>query len=128
MSEIAKYQSQEEKAAQEQKSAQKLENVKTRLKSILTIAKNPKFIAVFVLLLTLIVLILALNLKSQKTEEDPTIANTPIETPTAQPSVDTSVATISEKIKIYNATLDQLQNYPKKLIYHIVDLDISFEK
>lgn len=128
MSEIARYQTPEEKIAKEQKSAQRLTNAKAKLKNIFQTAKKPKFIAVFVLLLTLVVLILALNLTSQKTEEEPIVANTPKLTPTPEPSVDTSIATISKKVQNYNNMLDSLKDYPKKLNYPIVDLDISFEK
>ncbi len=128
MSEIAKYQTQEEKLEEEQKSAQRLINAKAKLASLLLFLKKPKIIAVFVLVLTLVILILALNLKSQKTEEEPTVANTPKFTPSAEPSQDTSTAAISKKVQEHNSNLDNLINFPEKLNYPIVDLDIDFEK
>ena len=78
--------------------------------------------------LTMVILILALNLKSQKTEEEPTVANTPKFTPSAEPSQDTSTAAISKKVQEHNSNLDNLVNYQEKLNYPIVDLDIDFEK
>lgn len=128
MSEIAKYQTPEERLAIKQQSAQNVANAKAKLSSILQTLKKPKFIAVFILLLTLGLVILGLSLIAQKPEEEPTVANIPKITPSAEPSVDTSLANIEKRVEIHNASLDNLINYSKKINYPIVDLDISFEK
>lgn len=97
------------------------------VKSALSNIKKPKFVTLGILLATAIVVILAMNLVSLEEKEQPPTVSQEISSPSPTPSADTSLENIAQRVKTYSDKLDSLEQYQKKLIYPIVDLDISFD-
>ena len=102
----------------------KLATVKSALKNI----KKPKFITLGILIITAAVVILAMNLASQEEKEETPTTQAQIASPSPSPSGDSSLENIAQRVKAYTDRLDNLQEYQKKIIYPIVDLEINFEK
>lgn len=100
-----------------------------KIKTLLATVKKPKLITLGILLITAIVVLLALNLVSTKKEEEvPTTRVETLTSPNPSPSADPSLENIAQRVKAYNDKLDKLEKYQKKLIYPIVDLEISFQQ
>ncbi len=102
------------------------DTLKRQLKQALSFAKKPKVITIFILVFTVFIVALALSVMSKGQNQD--IANTPTIVPKAvQPSPQNG-SELSKQVQNFNNELDNIQNFPSKLKYPIVDLDISFEK
>ena len=97
------------------------------LSKLKSTVRTPKFIGIFILLFTLLVVLLALNLISQKESESVATAPSQSAIPSPSSSPDPTREDLTIRVEKYKEKLKNVGNYQNKLKYPIVDLEISFE-
>jgi hypothetical protein len=90
--------------------------------------RKTQIISLVILLLTLVVISIALNLMSQKEQEEVIVPETYVASPSPSASTDPSLENINQRVQEYNEKLDNMDNYEKCLTNPIVELDISYDE
>ena len=90
--------------------------------------KRPKLLTLIILFSTIVLIIVGLNLLSKRNQEETSQAPTFTKASSSpEASANPTNENIAQRVKTYNAKLDSLDGYQKKLQKPIVDLDISFK-